>query len=76
MTWSPFLDRRDALADIDDDAGALMAEDGRKQALRIGARQREFVGVADAGRLDLDQHLAGARAVELDVVTSSGLPAA
>ena len=32
----------------------------------IGARKREFVGVADAGRLDLDQHLAGARAFELN----------
>ena len=60
------LDRGHAGTDIDDDAGALVAEDRRKQSLRIGARQRELVGVADAGRLDLDQHLAGARAVELD----------
>ena len=44
-----------------------MAEDGREQAFRIGARQRELVGVADAGRLDLDQHLAGPRAVEVDL---------
>ena len=61
-----FFQRGDARADIDHDAGALMAEDGRKQAFRVGARQREFVGMADAGRLDLDQHFAGARAVELD----------
>ena len=54
-------------ADIDDDAGALMAEDRREQAFRIGARQRELVGVADAGRLDLDQHLAGLGAVEIDL---------
>ena len=58
--------RGHAGADIDDDAGALVAEDRRKQPLRVGARQGELVGVADAGRLDLDQHLAGARAVELD----------
>ena len=57
---------RHARADIDDDAGALMAEDRGKQALGVGARQSELVGVADAGRLDLDQNLAGTRAFELD----------
>jgi hypothetical protein len=60
------LQRGDAWADIDDDTGAFMAEDGREQAFRIGARQRELVGVADAGRLDLDQHFAGARPVQLN----------
>ena len=43
-----------------------MAEDRRKQAFGIGAGQREFVGVADAGGLDLDQHFALARPLELD----------
>ena len=57
---------RHAGSDIDDDAGALMAEDRRKQTLGVGARKGELVGVADAGRLDLDQHFAGARAFELD----------
>src|SRR5579862_2081965 len=57
---------RHAGADIDDDAGALVAEDRRKQPLGIRARQGELIGVADAGRLDLDQNLAGARAFELD----------
>ena len=66
MTWSPFFTRRDARADVDDDARALMAEDGRKQPLGIGARKREIVGVADAGGLDLDQNLACLRAFELD----------
>jgi hypothetical protein len=42
-----------------------MAEDCRKQALRIGARQSEIVRVADAGRLDLDQNLASPRAFQL-----------
>ena len=60
------FDRRNAGTDIDDDAGAFVAEDRGKQSLRIGARQREFIGVADAGRFDLDQNFAGARAVELD----------
>ncbi len=61
------LDAGDALADIDDDAGAFMAEDRREEALGIGARQRELIGVADAGRLDLDQHLAVSRTVEVDL---------
>ena len=67
MTWSPFFTRGDARPDIDHDAGALMAEDRREQPFGIGARQRELVGVADAGRLDLDQHLAGLRAFEVDL---------
>jgi hypothetical protein len=52
------LQRRDAGADIDDHARALMAEDGRENALGIGAGPGEFVGVADAGGLDLDQNFA------------------
>ena len=66
MTWSPFFTEVTPGADIDHDAGALVAEDRREQPLRVVARQRELVGVADAGRLDLDQHLAGLRAFELD----------
>ena len=54
-------------ADIHHDARAFMAEDRRKQPFRIGAGTGEFVGVADAGSLDLDQHLAGLRPFELDV---------
>jgi hypothetical protein len=54
-----------AAADIDHDAGALMAQDRREQAFGIGAGQREFVGMADAGGLDFDQHLALARPLEL-----------
>ena len=65
MTWSPFFDDVTPGADVDDDARALVAEDRREQALGIGARARELVGVADAGRLDLDEHLAGLRAFEL-----------
>ena len=61
-----FLHAGDAAADIDHDARALVAEDRRKQAFGIGARQREFIGVADAGGLDLDQHFAFARSLELD----------
>ena len=58
MTWSPWLHRGDARADLDDDARALVPEDDREQALGVCARAGELVGVADARRLDLDQHLA------------------
>ena len=52
-------------ANLDHDAGALMAEDGRENPFRIIARQREHVGVADAGGLDFHQHFACARAFQL-----------
>ncbi|MNK62832.1 hypothetical protein D3C87_820220 [compost metagenome] len=70
------LDRGDARSDIHHDARAFMAENGREQAFRIRARQGEIVRMADAGRLDLDQHFAGAGAFELnghDLKRFSGL---
>src|SRR5256885_2223776 len=63
-----------ARPNIDDDAGALMSHDCREEALRIGARQRVGVGVAHAGRLDLDKHLAGFRPVEPHRFDRQGLP--
>src|SRR3984957_4367055 len=42
-----------------------MPENRREQAFGIGARQREFVGVANAGGLDFHQHFAFARALKL-----------
>ena len=53
------LQRRHARPRFNHDARALMSEDRREQALRIGARQSVGVGVADAGRLDFDQDFAG-----------------
>ncbi len=50
------LDAGDALADLDDDARALMAENDRENALRIVAGQRESVGVAYPGMRDFDEH--------------------
>jgi hypothetical protein len=58
------LHRAHPRPDLAHDAGALVAEDRREQALGIGAGQLELVGVADAGRHDLDQHLALARPFE------------
>ena len=77
MTWSPTFTRGDARAHFAHDAGALVAEDGREDAFRIGARQRVGVGVADAGGHDLDQHLAGLRAFDVDGLDGerlAGLP--
>jgi hypothetical protein len=53
--------RPHARAAFDDDAGALMAEDGRENAFRIGAGAGKFVSVADAGRLDFHKAFALAR---------------
>jgi hypothetical protein len=68
-----FLEAGHPRPDIDDDAGPLMAEDRRKQPLRIGARQRVGIGVADPGRLDFDQHLARFGAVEPHRLDRQGL---
>ncbi len=67
-----FLERGDTGADVDDHTRALVAEDHREQPFRIAARAREFIGVADAGRLDLDQDFSGLRTREIEVVTSRG----
>ena len=56
-----------ARPEIDDDAGALMAQDGREQAFRVGAGEREFVGVAYARGLHLDQNLTGFRSIKVNV---------
>jgi hypothetical protein len=60
------LERGHAGADVDHDARAFVAEDGREDAFRVGAGERVVVGVADAGGLDLDQHLAELRSFEVD----------
>ena len=67
------FERRHAGADLEHDARAFMAEDRREQAFRVGARQRVVIGVADAARLDLHQHLAGTRPIELDLFDRQGL---
>ena len=59
------LDGGDARSDIDHDARTLVAQDRRKQALRVGAGKREFVGMTDACRPDLHQHFTGLRPFQL-----------
>jgi hypothetical protein len=54
-------------AHVDDDARPLVAENGGKQALGISARKGEVVSMANASRLDLDEDLAIAGALEIDL---------
>src|SRR6185295_873572 len=54
--------------DLTDDAGALVAEDRGEDALAVLALERVGVGMADAGRHDLDQHLARFGPVEVDLM--------
>ena len=50
-------------SDFDHNAGALMAQDRREGPLRIVPGQGEGVRMADAGGLQLDEHLSGLRAL-------------
>ena len=65
-TWSPGLQRRHALADRLDDAGALVPEDGRRVARRVDAAGGVHVGVADPAGRHAHEHLARLRPVEPD----------
>ena len=75
MTWSPFCTVVTPAPTSTTMPAPSWPKIDREQALGIGARARELVGVADAGGLDLDQHLARPRALELDLLITSGLPA-
>src|SRR5437867_3520257 len=54
--------------DLLDDAATLVAEHGGEEAARVATAHRVGVGVADAGRDQADQALAGPRALEIDLV--------
>ena len=60
--------RRDALADSLDHAGALVPEHRRRVAGRVGAGGRVEVGVADAARDEPDEHLARLRLREVELL--------
>ncbi len=68
-----YFQRCHARARLAYDARAFVAENGREQSLRIGARQGVGVGVADAGCLNLDQHLAGLWPFDVDRLDFQGL---
>ncbi len=54
--------------DLAHDPGAFMAENRGEDALAVLAFERVGVGVANAGRHDLDQHFARLRPFEVDLV--------
>src|SRR5262245_11261314 len=56
--------RRHTGAGVDNDTCAFVAENSWKESFRIGARQSEFIGVANAGSLDFDQNFARTGTVE------------
>jgi hypothetical protein len=62
-----FFHRGDARADVNYDARAFVAQNGRKQSLGIGAGASELISVTDPTGLDLDKHFPGTRTFELDV---------
>ena len=66
------LQRGHTLADIHHHARTLMAEDGGENAFRVAAREGEFVGMANTGGLYLHQHLALARAGEVNGFQAQG----
>ena len=68
------LEAGDAGADLGHHPGPFVAQDRRKQAFRILAGQREGIGMADAGRLDLDQNLTRLRPLELYGFDAEWLP--
>ena len=67
------LHRGDARADVNHDARALVAQNGRKQSLGVGARQRELIGMTNAAGPDLHQNFAGARSFKLNMSHGKGL---
>jgi hypothetical protein len=66
------LQRRHPGSDLDDDARALVAEDGREEPLGVGAAARELVGVANTGGLQLDEDLTGFGPFEIDFFDNQG----
>ena len=55
-----------ARSNVDDHARALVAENRGEQSFGVGPGQGEFVGVADAGGFDLDEHFTGLGPIELN----------
>ena len=62
------MQRRDARADLHDLTRALVTEDTGKETRGIAPAHRVRVGMADAGGRKLHQTLAGARALDLDLL--------
>ncbi|MEH2541386.1 hypothetical protein V1287_005320 [Bradyrhizobium sp. AZCC 1699] len=61
------LDRRHARPDFADDACALMTEYRRKDSFAVESVERVGIGVADSGRLYLNEDFTGLRAFQIDL---------
>src|SRR6516164_7335259 len=61
------LHRVHARADLADDPGAFVAENGREDSLAVEAVERIGIRVTDARRLDLDQNFAGLRSFQIEL---------
>ena len=61
-------DERDTVTDALDDTGALVTEDARRVAGRVGTGGGVEVGVADAAGGEPDEHLARLRLGEIDLL--------
>ena len=68
-----FLQGGDPGSDINHDARALMAKNGREDAFRVSARQGVVVGVANPGGLDLDQNFTEFWTFKVDGFDGEGL---
>ncbi len=62
----------DAGTDLDDLAGAFVAEHDRRRPRAIAVDQRQ-IGMAEAGAAHLDQHFAFARRIEIELDDMDGL---
>ena len=64
IAWA---DREHACPHLAHDARALVTQDAGEQAFAVEPIQRIGIGVADAGRHDLNQHLAGLWPFEIEL---------
>ena len=72
-TWSPGRTSVTPSPTRLDDAGALVAEHAGRVAGRVGAGGGVEVGVADAAGDEADEHLAGLRLGEVELLDDEGL---
>src|ERR1700676_4508767 len=69
-----FAQAGDAGAHVDDDPGAFVAQYRRKQALRVGARTRKLIRMANPAGLDFHQDFARPAPIQIDGGGLQGFP--
>src|SRR6185437_14517194 len=67
------LERLNAGSHIDHDARTFMSQDGREESFRVRPREREMVGMADAGSLQLHEHFTALGAFQLHCLDAQRL---